>query len=661
MIQERVGLFLINLGNISLHFGKRTVFDGASLFIPEKARIALVGDNGAGKTTLLRIIRGEVIPDDGAVDISSQNRIRIEYLPQDLVEIEPGNIIAYLKRHCGVSTLEERIRTLLSRLGEASPGSAEYAEVARSYDNAVSAFEHADGYSFDAKARQVLRGLGFSDSDFARDTSELSGGWKMRLSLARILLSRPDCMLLDEPTNHLDTESMEWLEGWLRSYAGTLVVVSHDRMFLDKMVTAVAEVFRGKISLYKGNYSQFEQAKEQELESLEHESESQKERIEHIQRFVDRFRYKASKASAVQSRIKMLERLKPLDAEPSTGHRTMHFHFPPAERSGRVVLEAQSISKRYGEITVFRGVDLTLFRGEKIALVGANGAGKSTLSRLLAGVEEPSEGNVELGINVKLAFFSQESARNLNYQHSVWEEVNLMNSGETPETLRGMCGAFLFSGDDVYKSVSVLSGGEKTRLALLKILLQKSNFLILDEPTNHLDMRTRELFEDALIDYTGTLLLVSHDRHFLDHLVDRVLEVRAGVLYNYPGNYSYFVSKRQEVVEESNTIPNSSGRDMASDNQRRREEAKDQARERRRSANALKALEKRVVTLELEVATATRRKEDLEAALCSPEAHDYERAAKLGTELERAIVTLKVKEEEWLAAMAELEELRSEV
>ena len=366
----------------------------------------------------------------------------------------------------------------------------------------------------------------------------------MRIMLAVILLSQPDIMLLDEPTNHLDTESMEWLESWLKDYPGTILTIAHDRVFLDKIVTVIAELANRTITIYKGNYSYYLREKDRRREALKKEMELQRAEIKKIREFVERFRYKATKASQVQSRIKMLEKFDVLHEEGQG--KSVKIRFPESPRSGKEVLAIRGLAKSYGDLNVFHDVNFTLYRGEKAAVVGVNGAGKSTLSRILSGEEAPTAGEVGYGLNVKMAFFSQESAQNLDYRRTIWEEVNAAGTRSSDQERRNLLGAFLFSGDDVYKEIAVLSGGEKSRLALLKILLTDTNLLILDEPTNHLDLKTREIFQNALLGYQGTILIVSHDRYFLDCLVDRVFEIQDGVCHEYRGNYSYFIEKRRE-------------------------------------------------------------------------------------------------------------------
>jgi ATP-binding cassette subfamily F protein 3 len=455
---------MIYLKHISLSFAQKVIFDDLSWTITEKSRIGLVGDNGTGKTTLFRVLLGQQEPDQGVVDITGQRNRTLSYLPQDLVELEEVPLMAYLKKRTGIAQAEEEIRLLEHRITCAATRGDEDndgEEHLRAYESALARFQGRDGYAFEAKAGQVLRGLGFRERDFGKPCTSFSGGWKMRILLAVILLSQPDIMLLDEPTNHLDTESMEWLESYLKDYQGTLIAIAHDRFFLDKMVDSVAELADGRLTLYRGNYSYYLEEKERRRAALEKEMALQEMQIKKTQEFIDRFRYKATKAKQVQSRIRALEKYAPLRAE--TSGRTVRIRFPEGPKSGRDVLVAQNLGKRYGDLEVFRDVSLIVQRGQKVALVGINGSVKATLSRLLSGGEKPTSGTVSHGPNVNLAFFSQESAENLVYAGTVWEEISAVPSRCNDQERRNLLGAFLFSGDDIFKPVSVLSGGEKSR------------------------------------------------------------------------------------------------------------------------------------------------------------------------------------------------------
>ncbi len=621
---------MIYLKNISLSFADRKLFDGITWTIAEKSRIGLVGDNGMGKTTLLRLITGEVEPEQGTLEIPERKKRTIGYLPQDLAELEPLNLLVYLKKKSGIYDLEEAIERYEEQIAGCAPEREEHEQLLAAYESALALYTMKDGYSFEARAKQIMKGLGFREQDFAKNCSEFSGGWKMRILLAVILLSRADILLLDEPTNHLDTESMEWLENYLKDYPGSIIAVSHDRIFLDKIVRHIAELADRRLTLYDGNYSSYLREKEKRLEILKKEMAGQEAQMKRMQDFVERFRYKATKARQVQSRLKMLERFETLRTPEKA--RTVTIKFPPSARSGKEVLRADRLFKSYGAVSVFEEVSFLISRGEKVALVGANGAGKSTLLRLLSRTEEPTAGSVRYGLQVKTAFFSQESSENLTYGRTVWEEVQAAATRSNDQEKRNLLGAFLFSGSDIYKEVAVLSGGEKSRLALLKILLSDANFLILDEPTNHLDQKTKDIFQDALLNYHGTVAIVSHDRYFLDCLVDRVLELRDGKIVEYSGNYSYFIEKRKELNKDRPaspvTIPDPAGTGekapdavnaLPATGYRTREEKKLEAEERNRLYKARSALRKELAALEAGITDLEEQKKRNEALLCDPD------------------------------------------
>lgn len=658
---------MISLQNIGLTYNDKKIFSGISWLITERSRIGLVGDNGAGKTTLFKAIKGETALDDGTIEIA-RNR-RIGYLPQDLVELEPLPVMDYLKLKTGHEQLEKNIRASQDRIACGDHREAGFAADLKKYDAAAEAFLVQDGYGFEARARRILKGLGFHDGDSEKNCSDFSGGWKMRIFLAVILLTEPEIMLLDEPTNHLDTESMEWLENYLRNYDGMLLAISHDHMFLDKMVSQIAELDRGKITVYKGNYSHYLKEKEKRAAALQKRRELQKAEIKRIQLYIDRFRAKASKASEVQSRIKQLEKF---DLVPEgEKSRKVNFRFPEAKRSGKEVLTVKDLGKNYGELKVFSGLNFTVNRGEKIALLGVNGAGKSTLSRILAQAENPSQGTVQWGYQVKPAFFSQESQQNVTYGRTVWQEVRDVDSPASDLEMRNLLGAFLFSGDDVHKPVSVLSGGEKSRLALVKILLRDSNCLILDEPTNHLDVKTKDIFQNALLHYSGTIILVSHDRYFLDHLVGRVFEIREGRLHEYMGNYSYFIQKRDaeraaaDQRERSEKAPAAeagpdaaAGAPGAKKPGKSRELRRQQAEERNQRGKIKKEIGSELHALEAEIMELESIQARDRELLCDPEVlKESLRIKPLMQELNQVKTRLEVLFRRWEALMRRQEEL----
>lgn len=611
---------MISLENISISFPEKVLFDNLNWRIPRGSRIGLVGNNGTGKTTLFRTIVGFVHPDKGNITLP-RNR-RIGYLPQDLIELKSNiDLISYLKEKSGIAKLEHSLKACEEHLTSLSAESNKYQAALKKYEKISNLFEHRGGYTFSTRAHKVLKGLGFREKDFTRQCTEFSGGWKMRIILASILLSSPDIVLLDEPTNHLDTESLEWLEGWLLNFSGTIIVISHDRYFMDKLMTQIVELAHQKLTIYQGNFSYYliEKVKRQEL--LQKQAKNQQDKIAKTEAFIERFRYKNTKAAQVQSRIKMLEKMQTVKIEKTA--KKAAIHFPKCPRSGDKVVSVENLTKKYEEIDVFSNLDFTLHRGEKIALVGVNGAGKSTISRLISKKERPTTGTVHLGHKVNLAFFSQESSENLNYNNSIWEEISAESSSMTTGERRNLLGAFLFSGDTVYKPIGVLSGGEKSRLALAKILMQESNFLILDEPTNHLDIITKELFQRALLKYSGTILIVSHDRYFLDNLINRIIEIRDGRIYDYPGNYSYFIEKRAKLLVKINDgdlstktkkVEQSKLKVKTLNKLKKRKEAEERNRIYRKNKDILdklKSVEEKIKVLE-------GSKADAEAQLCDP-------------------------------------------
>ncbi len=602
---------MIQIRNLSLTFaGGRKIFDELSWRIDTGARAGLVGPNGVGKTTLMRAIIGQVQPDSGEIVVSPA-QATLGYLPQDLAELPDTTLMRYLKDRAGVTAAEALLRQRQEQLAAAAPD--ERARFMKLHEEAAAAYERLGGWSFEAMSKKALRGLGFHEGDDARRCREFSGGWKMRVTLAGLVLANPDILLLDEPTNHLDTESMEWLENWLSDYRGTLVAISHDRVFMDKIMKSVAELRSGRLRVYKGNFSDYLRVSEERAVLREQAAARQRAEIARTKDFIERFRYKATKAAQVQSRIRRLEKTEIIETDSRARH--MALRFPPSPPSGRVVLTLSDVGKSYGERRVFSCVTAQIERGQKIALVGVNGAGKSTLSRVVSGREAPDTGTRELGYHVLPVFFSQESSENLNYANTVWQEINPLNRDMTEAEKRALLGAFLFSGDDIYKPVGVLSGGEKSRLSLAKILMNPSNFLILDEPTNHLDMDTRDLFQQALLAYDGTLLIVSHDRFFLNRLAQRVWEIRDGKLHDYAGNYSRFIELRAREQAVSPEAPDKTPADRPTARGKKREEAERRNEIYRRKKTYVEELA-RVEQADSDLEDEKRR---IERDLCLPE------------------------------------------
>ncbi|HQO08829.1 MAG TPA: ATP-binding cassette domain-containing protein [Clostridiales bacterium] len=642
---------MINISEISLRFADKVIFDNVSIFIRDTERIGIVGDNGTGKTTFLRSLMNNVYLDKGTIEIKSGKSIA--YLSQEATELPEITVLNYMRNSAKITELEAEIKSIEKQISVSDHESSEYIQLLKQYENILHEFEIKNGYSFDSEAKRILAGLGFKNDDHSRLCTEFSGGWKIRINLAVVLSKNADILLLDEPTNHLDAESMEWLESYLRDHQGAILTVSHDRRFLDKMVSKIIELKKGKLNIFSGNYSFYLKEKERRLEALKKEYEAQQGEIKRIQDFIDRFRSKASKAPQVQSRIKMLEKFDVIELENES--KKIKIKFPDSTKSGNEVVKVKGLAKSYGDLKVFENINFTAYRGEKIAVVGKNGAGKSTLFKIVFGETEPTSGNVEFGLNVIPAYFSQESSENLNAERNIWEEIQSCGSAENDTKLRSMLGAFLFSGNDIYKPISVLSGGEKSRMALLKILLSKSNLLILDEPTNHLDTATKNLFQEALLNYEGTIIIVSHDRFFLDELANKVYEIKDGALKIIEGNYSYYIEKRAQAENQAVQIQTSE-----KDENKNAFKSKDQKRAEADRRNQLhketKYFKEKLEKTEAEIEAYEVRKTEIESLLSGGLEHDYETTMSLSREIGNIEVQLAYKMDEWADLNEKLEE-----
>src|SRR5256886_2643425 len=540
---------MIQLSSAGTRYGHKLLFDGVDWLITPKDRIGLVGANGTGKSTLLKVLGGLETLDYGSISIAKG--ISAGYLPQDGLTLSGRTVFAEcMSVFSKLRAMEEEMEQLTASMSELDHASAEYAQVADRYQRVEHEFQSRDGYAIEAQVGSVLTGLGFRKDDWNRQTDEFSGGWQMRIALAKLLLQKPNLLLLDEPTNHLDLEARNWLEEYLTEYPYTFVLISHDRYFLDVTVSKIVEIWNKRIHFYAGNYDNYEEQKTQRLEQLEAAYRNQRERIEQLEVFINRFRYQATKAKQVQSRIKELEKMDRIELPEE--EKTIHFSFPQPKASGRIVAEFAGIAKSYGEKEVFRDVSFMIERGDRIALVGVNGAGKSTLIKLLAGKEPPSAGEYRLGHNVQADYFAQDQYKELDQDARIFDDLAELSPRSTQTELRSLLGCFLFSADEVFKRIGVLSGGERNRYALLRMLLHPANFLLLDEPTNHLDMRAKDVLLEALSKYTGTVVFVSHDRYFIDKLATRVFEIGDGRVEVYPGNRSE--EHTSELQSQSNLV-----------------------------------------------------------------------------------------------------------
>jgi ATP-binding cassette, subfamily F, member 3 len=560
---------MIQLSSAGKRFGHKLLFENTDWLITARDRIGLVGANGTGKTTLMKILAGMDTLDYGTLTIAKGTTAG--YLPQDGLSLSGRTVFAEcMSVFTDLLEMERELEKLLHLFAELDPTGAEYEQVADRYHSLEHEFQTRGGYSIEADVGRVLMGLGFRKEDWERQTDEFSGGWQMRLALAKLLLQKPNLLLLDEPTNHLDLEARNWLEDYLREYPHAYVLISHDRYFLDVTVNKIAEIWNKRFWFYTGNYDKFLTQKTQRNEQLQAAYKNQRDRIEQLEVFINRFRYQATKAKQVQSRIKELERMERIEIPAE--EKTIHFSFPQPKPSGRIVAEFEGVAKIYPprpssgtngskpstEKEVFRDVNFLIERGDRIALVGVNGAGKSTLIKLLAGVEKTTAGEYRLGHNVDADYFAQDQYKELNQDARILDDLGDASPGSTQTELRSLLGCFLFSDEDVFKKIGVLSGGERGRYALLRLLLHPANFLLLDEPTNHLDMRAKDVLLNALMEYTGTVVFVSHDRYFIDKLATRVFEIGDGKVEVYPGNYEDYLWRKkggQQVAPALEDVP----------------------------------------------------------------------------------------------------------
>ena len=532
---------MIQLQGAGKRFGHKLLFEDCDWLITPRERTGLVGGNGTGKSTLLKILYGMESLDYGS--ISFTKGMTLGYLPQDGLSLKGRTVFEEcMTVFQGLREMEKELETLHHQLSELDPASPEYAAAADRTHQIDTEFRNRDGYAIEAQVGTVLDGLGFRKEDWPRRTEEFSGGWQMRIALAKLLLEKPNLLLLDEPTNHLDLEARNWLETYLTNYPNAYILISHDRYFLDVTVNRTVEVWNKHVQFYSGNYDKYLAQKAERKALLDAAYRNQRERIEQLEAFINRFRYQATKAKQVQSRIKELEKIERIEVPPD--EQTIHFSFPQPKPSGRIVAEFKNVSKSYGMKHVFSGADFIIERGDRIALVGVNGAGKSTMIKLLAGTEPLSTGSYTLGHNVLPDYFAQDQYKELNPDRRLIDDIGDASPRSSNTELRTLLGCFLFSDDDVFKRIGVLSGGERNRYALARMLLAPSNFLLLDEPTNHLDMRAKDVLLEALKEYHGSVVFVSHDRYFIDNLATRVFEIEDGHVHVFPGNYEDYLWRK---------------------------------------------------------------------------------------------------------------------
>jgi len=590
---------MIQLSAAGKRFGPKVLFQELDWLVTPRDRVGIVGANGTGKSTLLKVLAGIESLDYGS--LTATKGITTGYLPQDGLALSGRTVFEEcMQVFSGLLAMETELETLTRLMAEFDPESKEYEEVAERHHRLDSEFRTRDGYALEAQVGSVLTGLGFGKSDWTRRTEEFSGGWQMRIALGKLLLQKPNLLLLDEPTNHLDLESRNWLEDYLKSYPHAFVLISHDRYFLDVTVSKTLEIWNQRVHFYSGNYDRYLAQKAERRAQLEAAYRNQRDKIEQLEAFINRFRYQATKAKQVQSRIKELERMEKVEVPPD--EKTIHFTFPQPKPSGRKVAEFIDVAKSYGAKQVLAGVNFVIERGDRIALVGINGAGKSTLIKLLTGSEPLTSGSYEVGHNVERDYFAQDQYKELNPDAKLLEDIFEVAPRSTQTELRNLLGCFLFSADDVFKPIGVLSGGERNRYALARMLLHPSNFLLLDEPTNHLDMRAKDVLLDALESFTGTVVFVSHDRYFIDKLATRIFEVSDGQVHVFPGNYEDYLWRKENAaapaaqeVKAGNGLPSVAAPELPSP------ETANDGRSKRMNPIRLKQMQERCHEVEKEI------------------------------------------------------------
>jgi len=646
---------MIDIINLSLQFGGKYLYKDVNFKINAGDKISLVGSNGTGKSSLLKMLNGMLEPEKG--DIFKWKNLAVGYLPQENVTHKGLPLLEEaLAGVPGLKELQTKEREITELLSDPELEELERLGLVEQLGEIHQRLEEIDSYSAEARVEKVLLGLGFSQSDFDKLTDHFSGGWQMRIALAKMLIAENDLLMMDEPTNHLDIDSLEWLTGFLRTYKGALLLVSHDRRFVNAVTNKTLEIFNTDFSVFNGNFDHYLRAKAERDERLEHEFEQQQKRMKEIQSFVDRFRYKASKAKQVQSRVKMLERFDKIDLPDF--EKGIAFRFPEPPKSAQIMYEVKNLTMRFGENLVLDKIDLRIEKGDKLAFVGPNGAGKSTLSKIIASVLTPTSGEKIPGYNTSVAYFSQEQSEVLDPELDVLETIAMEAGDMTLPQIRALAGSFLFTGDDVFKKVGVLSGGEKSRVALSLLLLKKANLLIMDEPTNHLDYNSKLVLQKALMNFSGSLVIVSHDVDFLQPIVNKVVEIRRGSFRVFPGTIDYYLMKRGEEMMERNEVAATSRKQEAEAAANRKDQKRLEAELRNKRYKATKDVNDKIAKIEGEIADLEDQIASIEKEMEAPGFFDDPKSATAKTnQYQQLKSTLEKKMDIWAELQLELEQI----
>ena len=649
---------MLSVENVSIQFLGRVLYKDLSFTVSAKDRVCFAGPNGAGKSTLMKIIAGLMTPDTGIINKAKYTEVG--YLPQDGIKHSGKTLFNEAETAFeNEIIIKEKVENYGELLGQLDPKSQEYKDALNTYGELQLKLDNFDVTKMKPNIEKILNGLGFKDSDFTRNTSEFSGGWQMRLALAKLLLKSPSILLLDEPTNHLDIDSQLWLENYIQGYQGAVIIISHDSAFLDLLVKKTLAFESGRVSEFSGNYSYYLEQSDLLRKQLQRAFDNQQRDIAKAEQFINRFRSKARRASQAQSRLKQLEKIERIEA-PQNSEKAIKLEFPQPERSGQIVIELTDVEKAYGSNVVFNKLNFRIDRGEKIAVVGANGAGKSTFSRILSDSEKVDRGIRKTGHKVSISHFAQDHAEKLNPNITVLETIEEVATSEIAGNLRSLLGCFLFRGDDVFKKVDVLSGGERSRLSLAKILLKPANFLILDEPTNHLDMQSQKVLQDALISYKGTLLIVSHNRDFLDPITNKVIEFYSDgkPMKTFIGNLSSFIEARSVDVLNNSTKP--SNTKLQKNTNSRKEIRKAQGKARQKKSEAIKPLQNELDEIESDIEKCERRKTEIEKNMNSEDFFKSNDHIEITEEYKSLLVKLEKLFSNWSTTSDQIEEISNE-